>query len=150
MKRLIIVLLLLVIILTGCGSKEIKIYNDENVAEFNNILANIGDGSTKAYDLREYEECYAGRIPSFYCSRIEDIEDETESLDRIVQNLALLLGNKKRTMIILIDNDGSNSYYVATKLYDAGYTNVHYFNGGYERYVELQDEFVPETGECEC
>ncbi|MCK9471925.1 MAG: rhodanese-like domain-containing protein, partial [Bacilli bacterium] len=117
---------------------------------YNSILNKIGDGKTKAYDLREYEECYAGRIPGFYCSRIEEIEDEEEALNRIVSNLSLLLGNKKSTLIILIDNDGENSKYVADKLFSLGYKNVHYFKSGYDKYVSLQDDFVPESGDCDC
>ena len=145
-----LMIFLVAVILTGCGSKEIKVYSEENLEEFNEILTNIGDGKTKAYDLRVYEECYSGRIPGFYCSRVEDIQDETEALDRVIYNLTLLLGDKKRTLIILIDNDGENSDYVSKKLFDQGYSNVHYFKDGYERYVELQDGFIPETGECDC
>lgn len=149
MKK-IVTLLLLLIALVGCSKKEIKVYNDEELEKFNTVLENVGNGKTKAYDLREYEECYAGRIPGFYCSRVEEIEDEEDALDRIVENLGLLLGDKKRTMIILIDNDGNNSSYVANKLFSLGFTNIHYFDSGYSRYVELQDNFVPETGECDC
>lgn len=150
MRKYLLIIFLLVILISGCASKEIVVYSDDQVDEFNSILENVGDGKTKAYDLREYDECYASRIPGFYCSRIEDINNEIEALDRIVNNLSLLLGSKKNTLIILIDNDGKNSAYVASKLFDLGYKNVHYFKNGYEKYVSLNEDFVPESGECDC
>ena len=150
MKKYLTFIFLILFILNGCTGKDIRVYSDAEVEKYNTILNKIGDGKTKAYDLREYEECYAGRIPGFYCSRIEEIEDEVEALDRIVTNLSLLLGNKKSTLIILIDNDGSSSKYVAEELFSLGYKNIHYFKSGYEKYVSLQDNFVPESGECDC
>lgn len=150
MKKLTIMILFMLFVLTACGNKEIKVYQDIEVEEFDTILENVGNGKTKAYDLREYEECYAGRIPGFYCSRVDQIEGETEALDKIINNLKLLLIEKKKTLIILIDNDGKNSEYVATKLFNEGYTNIHYFKSGYDKFVELHENFVPETGECDC
>ena len=149
MKKLIIVLLMF-FVLTACTKKQIKVYTETNVEEFDSVLENVGNGNTKAYDLREYEECYAGRIPGFYCSRVEQIEDKTEALDKVVKNLELLLMNNKKTLIILIDKDGGSSEYVANKLFEDGYTNVHYFKCGYSEYVKLHADFVPETGECDC
>lgn len=150
MKKIIILMFFMLFVLSACGNKEIKVYTEADVSEFDSILENVGNGKTKAYDLREYEECYAGRIPGFYCSRVEQIENETEALDKVIKNLKLLLIDKKKTLIILMDNDGKNSEYVATKLFDEGYTNVHYFKSGYDKYVELHEDFVPETGECDC
>lgn len=150
MKKIIILMFFMLFVLSACGNKEIKVYTEADVSEFDSILENVGNGKTKAYDLRDYEECYAGRIPGFYCSRVEQIENETEALDKVIKNLKLLLIDKKKTLIILMDNDGKNSEYVATKLFDEGYTNVHYFKSGYDKYVELHQDFVPETGECDC
>lgn len=150
MKKIIIALFLLLFVLTGCMKGEIKVYSDEQIDEFNKVLENVGNGKTKAYDLRTYEECYAGRIPGFYCARVDEVEDEQTALDKIITNLSLLLGDKKNHMIILVDNADGNASYVASKLFEKGYKNVHYFENGYTRYVQLQKDFIPETGECDC
>lgn len=150
MRKGIMILILFLIFLTGCSKNEIKAYEDFEIEEFNEVLKNIGKGKTKAYDLREHEECVASRIPGFLCARFLVSEEEKASLDRVVENLAILLGNKKRTIIILMDNDGSNSKYVAEELLTRGYTNIHYFLSGYESYVRLQPDFIPESGDCDC
>lgn len=150
MKRILFSFVIILLTLSACGTKEIKVYSDEEIDEFNSILENVGNGKTKAYDLREYEECYAGRVSGFYCSQVEQIKDETAAMNRVVENLVLILGDKKNTMIILMDSDGSNSEFVSLKLFEKGYKNIHYFKSGYEKYVSFQDNFVPETGECDC
>lgn len=150
MKKLTIGLLLCFFILVGCGQTEIKVYSDDEFASFNSLLENIGNKKTSAYDLRDYDECYLERIPGFYCSGFANIEDEKESLDSVANNLMLILGAKKKQMIILMDNDGENSRYLANLLFENGYKNIHYFESGYARYVELHPDFIPETGDCDC
>ena len=150
MRKIVFILFLLLSLLTACVQKEIKAYDDTDIDEFNKVLDNVGNGKTKAYDLREYDECYNGRIPGFYCSRVYQSENKKEDLDKIIDNLKLLLGDKKRTMIILMDNNDGNAAVVAQELFISGYKNIHYFKNGYDRYVELQPDFVPEAGDCDC
>ena len=150
MKKILLIFFALFFVLTACSNKEIKVYTDAEVDDFNQILENVGNGKTKAYDLRAYDECYASRIPGFFCSRAKESENEKEDLDRIIENLTLLLGDKFRTMIILMDKDDINASYVAQELFEKGYKNIHYFKSGYDKYVELQTDFVPETGDCDC
>lgn len=149
MKK-VIFLLILTLTLVACNQGKIYTYSVDEVEEFNKILENVGNGKTKAYDLREYEECYAGRIPGFFCSRVYDFVDEDMMLDEIVNNLSILLGKKKNTLIILVDKDGKDAEYVANKLFEKGFKNIHFFQAGYETYVRLNPNFVPETGDCEC
>lgn len=143
-------LILLLFVLVACGKGEIKVYSVEEIADFDMILENVGTTGVKAYDLREYEECYAGRVPGFFCARIYEFAEEDNIFDEIVNNLELILGSKKDTLIILMDNDGSQAEYVANKLFEKGYSNIHYFKEGYEKYVELHPGFVPESGDCDC
>lgn len=149
-KVLIVLLLLLVPLLSSCDKENIKVYDDQDIASFNKLLNNIGNGKTKAYDLRKYEECYEGRIPGFYCSRVHKIENEQEALDKVVSDLSTILGNKYKTLIILIDGGNGNSNYVASKLEEKGFTNIRYFKNGYNKYVELVDDFIPDVGDCDC
>lgn len=148
MKKLIFIILL-VITITGCSKKEITIYEDHEINGFDEILKNIGNGTTKAYDLRSEEECYAGRIPKFFCARTKDINGKVKSLDTIYDNLVLLIGKKYNYMIILMDKNNGEAKYLADKLFSAGYYNIHYFKSGYDVYAEIKkDTFVPEIGEC--
>ena len=148
MKKL--VLLLLLACLVGCTSGKSFVYHDDELAKFDKVLENIGDGHTKAYDLRSEEDCLLGRIPGFFCMRTIDSSNNEKSLDTIFEHLSLLIGNDYAYLIILMDADGIDSAYLAGLLVDAGYRNVHYFASGYARYVYLKgDSFVPEVGPCE-
>lgn len=148
MKKLIFVILLLITV-TGCAKKEITIYEDDEIDAFDQILTKIGNGTTKAYDLRSEEECYTGRIPKFFCARTKDINGNVKSLDTIYENLVLLIGKKYSYLIILMDNNNGEAKYLANKLFLAGYYNIHYFKSGYDVYAEMRkDSFIPEIGEC--
>lgn len=149
MKRLTLIVFIL-ILLVGCNKKEVKVYMDSEVSEFNEILKNVGNGKTKAYDLRSYVDCYEARIPGFYCATIVNQKNEEKTINQIANDLTLILGKKKNTMIILIDYDGRRSEELTTILNEFGYYNIHYFKSGYARYVELNDDFVPESGDCDC
>ena len=148
MKRL--CLFAVLFLLVGCGKAEIHVYSDDEIDDFDKLLTNIGDGNTKAYDLRSEEICFLGRIPGFFCVRTTNSLGEEKTLDTIFEHLTLLVGNDYQYLIILIDDDGEDSAYLANLLVAAGYKNVHYFANGYNRYVEIKKEiFVPETGRCE-
>ncbi|MGD9605386.1 MAG: rhodanese-like domain-containing protein [Bacilli bacterium] len=147
MKR--VCLLLIICLLAGCKQGQIFVYQDDEIANFDKILINIGNGHTKAYDLRSEDECVLGRIPGFFCMRTTNSLGEEKSLETIFEHLTLLVADDYNYLIILMDNDGSDSTYLAGLLFDAGYQNVHYFASGYDKYAQLKgDEFIPETGEC--
>ncbi len=137
-------------VLVGCRSKEIKVYADEEIADFDALLQTASKSNAKRYDLRHQEHCRAGRIPGFFCARTNDSKGQEVSLDEIVENLKIILGKERKRLIILVDYDGNDANYVATKLFQEGYHNIHYFESGYECYANLKgSEFVPETGECD-
>jgi len=149
MKK-VFLLLFFLLLLTSCNNSKIKVYTNEEIDEFNKLLENVGKENIKAYDLRDYEECKAGRIKGFFCAKVYNFQNYDNVLDVIVSNITILLGKKKKTLIILIDNDGKDAEYVANKLKENGFQNIHYFQNGYLEYVRLNPDFVPETGECEC
>ncbi len=133
--------ILLLFFLSGCASESIKVYSDEDLKTFDELLARSGSNAIK-YDLRQEEDCLQERIPGFFCAR-----SGGKSSADIFEELVLIA--KKKTPIILIDDGGDEAYLLAEKLKKAGYRNIHYFQGGYERYVALKGkDFVPETGEC--
>lgn len=143
-------LLVILFLLVGCGKAVTHVYSDDKIDDFDKILTNIGDGNTKAYDLRSEEVCILGRIPGFFCVRTTNNLGEEKTLDMIFEHLTLLVGDDYQYLIILIDDDGDDSAYLADLLVAAGYKNVHYFENGYDRYAEIKkDSFVPETGPCE-
>lgn len=146
-KTINLLLLILLFLLSGCKTQG-KVYYDDDIDDFDKILTCIGDGNTKAYDLRSYYDCIEGRIPGFFCMRT--IRDGVErSLDEIADDLIILLGNKYNFRIILMDYDGKNCRYFTELMNEFGYFNIHYFKSGYHRYVELKgDDFVPDVGEC--
>mgnify|MGYP001073565795 CR=1 FL=1 len=145
----IIPFLLFLLLLSGCKSKEITVYQDADISKFDEILMNIGNGNTKAYDLRSMEDCREGRIPGFFCMRTINSNNEVRSLERIHSDLKSLLGNDYDYLIILMDYDGQEAAKLASLLFADGYYNIHYFESGYQEYVDLKgDLFVPETGDC--
>lgn len=149
MKR-ILILFTFILLFAGCVRREIHIYEDNEINDFDKVLTDIGNGKTKAYDLRGYDECTAERIPGFICIRTKDTEGNEKSLDTVVSDLGWKLGKRHGYLIILSDNHGEEASYVASKLFEMGYYNVHYFQNGYLRYKELKgSSFVPETGECD-
>lgn len=144
------VMFLLLLLLVGCSSGKVYVYQDNDIAQFDRILENIGNQKTKAYDLRSEEICKLGRIPGFFCMRTTNSLGEEKTLDTIFEHLQLLIGDDYQYLIILMDEDGSDSAYLAHLLLEAGYRNVHYFASGYHTYATLKgDGFVPEVGECE-
>lgn len=125
-------------------------YRDDELSAFDRILESIGDGYTKAYDLRSIEDCREGRIPGFFCARTVNSKGETKTLERIRDDLKLLLGKEYDNLIILMDKSGQDATKLAEMLFAEGYYNIHYFQSGYQRYVELKGaSFTPETGECD-
>jgi hypothetical protein len=142
-------IVLLLAFLCGCKNKEITVYQDEDLTDFDHMLENIGDGTTKAYDLRLLESCREGRIPGFFCARTVNSQGEVKTLARIRDDLKLLLGKDYGRLIILMDESGEEASQLASMLFAEGFYNIHYFQSGYQRYVELKgNTFVPETGEC--
>jgi len=130
----------------GC-KKQGQVYDE--VDGFNKVLTKIGDGKTKAYDLRHYDDCISGRIPGFYCMRTIFNEQE-RSIEELASSLILILGKKYNFCIILIDYDGTDSLEFKDIMNKAGFYNIHYFASGYQVYVELMgEEFIPATGECD-
>ncbi len=147
MKRLSFILLLL--LLSGCKTKEIKVYSDSQIEEFDQMLSLAEDGDSKTYDLRNEQDCRSGRIPGFFCVRIVNSKGLEKSLDQICEDLQLILGKDKGRLIVFMDYDGSDANFLSEKLFKAGYYNIHYFQSGYETYKNLKgSEFIPETGEC--
>lgn len=137
-------------LLAGCRSKEIRVYTDDEINEFDALLAIASKSNAKRYDLRHQDDCWAGRIPGFFCARTTDSQGRETTLDEIVENLKIILGKDRKRLIILMDDDGTDAAYVATKLFREGYYNIHYFKSGYECYANLKgSEFVPETGDCD-
>ncbi len=149
-KYFLLILLFVLPLIVACNSEAVRIYSDSEVSLFTKDIKKLGDGKTRAYDLRDFEECIEERIPKFYCSRILEIEDLKESLDAVVDSIELVLGPKKNTLILLIDSNGENSNYVADKLAEKGFTKIRYFKSGYNKYKELQADFIPEKGDCDC
>lgn len=148
MKKWLIIFLFFFLI--GCDKTAVHVYEDGDIAAFDEVCENIGDGHTKAYDLRVEPDCIAGRIPGFFCMRTVNSEDVIQPLDAIYENLKILIGKDYGYLIIFMDEDGTDAGYLAEKLAADGYDNIHYFKGGYDRYAELAGEdFVPETGECD-
>jgi hypothetical protein len=142
--------LVLMFFLIGCDQEKVTVYLDSDVEAFDEILLNIGNGHTKAYDIRSETSCIDGRIPGFFCMRTVDSEGIEKPLEEIASNLMLLIGNDYNYLIILMDEDGTSCHYLAEILANAGYRNIHYFQNGYESYVLLKgDSFIPEVGECE-
>ncbi|HEY8395436.1 MAG TPA: rhodanese-like domain-containing protein [Bacilli bacterium] len=136
------------IFLCGCTGGRVKVYSDEEIGAFDELLEKT-NVEAKRYDLRHEDDCRLGRIPGFFCVRNVNSKGEEKTLDQIYEDLTLIL-RKKSTPIILMDYDGSDASYLAEKLKAAGYSNVHYFGSGYERYASLEGEtFVPETGDCD-
>jgi len=146
-NKLIIMLFVVLFLLSACKSQG-KIYKDEDIDDFDRILNYIGNGNTKAYDLRSYNDCVAGRIPGFFCMRTIR-SGKVRSLEEIASDLMILLGDKYNFRIILIDYNGEDARHFTELMNNSGYYNIHYFAGGYNRYVELKgNDFVPEIGEC--
>jgi hypothetical protein len=146
----ILILFTFLFLCTGCVQKKIHIYADDEIEGFDKVLADVGNGNTKAYDLRSYDGCTAERIPGFVCIRTKDTGGNEKSLDTVVSDLGWKLGKRYGYLIILSDANGEEASYVAGKLFEMGYYNVHYFRSGYSRYKELKgNSFVPETGECD-
>lgn len=147
--RSILILIMMLLLLSACGRTKGKVYEDADIAEFDKVLMRVGDGKTKAYDLRSYDDCVAGRIPGFFCMRtMRDGKERT--VEEIATDLILLLGKKYNHLIIVVDYDGTDARRFAEIMNASGYYNIHYFAGGYDRYVALKgDDFVPETGGCD-
>jgi len=145
---LVLVLFLSCFLITGCSLKEIHVYSDDEIEEFDKLVSN-GKTKTKMYDIRSESVCIEGRIPGFICMRPTNSQGEERTLDKIFDYLILVIGDEYGYRIILMDNDGQDSRYIAEKLLDKGYYNVHFFSSGYNRYVELKgDSFIPEVGDC--
>ena len=148
MKK-ILLFALIILVLSGCAKKQIYVYSDDEINDFDKILENTGNGKTKAYDLRSEEKCFEGRIPKFFCMRTKNSLGEEISLDQIYENMKILLNDNYKTLIIFIDDGNNEASYLAEKLFRDGFYNIHYFKNGYERYRELKGEsFIPETGDC--
>lgn len=60
--------ILLLFFLSGCASESIKVYSDEDLKPFDELLARSGSNAIK-YDLRQEEDCLQERIPGFFCAR---------------------------------------------------------------------------------
>ncbi|MDD3999807.1 MAG: rhodanese-like domain-containing protein [Bacilli bacterium] len=148
MRKLLV--LFLFFFLCGCKNKEIIVYSDDEINDFDLILIQAQTHKSKTYDLRSEEDCRRGRIPGFFCVRSVNSKGIKKSLDQIAADLKLILGTDYNYLIVLIDEDGSEASYLADKLFSQGYYNIHYFESGFDQFVKLKgEEFVPEIGDCD-
>ena len=135
-KRL-MVPVLLVVVLTGCGQKEVqiiggadgptsiflsdKIGEDDSYTQIDQetakLMMDLDDGHV-IVDVRRQDEYESGHIPGAICIPNESITDsQPEELPDLGQ------------VILVYCRTGRRSKEASQKLYDMGYTNVYEFGG---------------------
>ena len=117
MKKLVILLFMILILVTGCGNvkEERKLISYEEV---NGIIENF-ENLEHVYiiDVREEDEYESGHLINSYnipLSRLDDIENENISKD---------------SKIIIYCRSGNRSKTAQEKLNSMGYTNVYDMGG---------------------
>lgn len=117
MKKLVILLFIILILVTGCGNvkEERKLISYEEV---NGIIENF-ENLEHVYiiDVREEDEYESGHLINSYnipLSRLDDIENENISKD---------------SKIIIYCRSGNRSKTAQEKLNSMGYTNVYDMGG---------------------
>ena len=113
-------LLLLIVSLAGCGSRE-----EENTASYQQITAeeakSMMDEQPHAVvlDVREQDEYDAGHIPSAVLLPIGTINEETAA--------SVIPG--KDTVVLVYCRSGNRSKTASQALVDLGYTQIYEFGG---------------------
>ena len=113
-------LLLLIVSLAGCGSRE-----EENTASYQQITAeeakSMMDEQPDAVvlDVREQDEYDAGHIPSAVLLPIGTINEETAA--------SVIPG--KDTVVLVYCRSGNRSKTASQALVDLGYTQIYEFGG---------------------
>jgi rhodanese-related sulfurtransferase len=117
MKKLVILLFMILILVTGCGNvkEERKLISYEEV---NEIIENF-ENLERVYiiDVREEDEYESGHLINSYnipLSRLDDIENENISKD---------------SKIIIYCRSGNRSKTAQERLNSMGYTNVYDMGG---------------------
>lgn len=117
MKKIIILLVMILILVTGCGTvkEERKMISYEDV---NGIIENYENlENVYIIDVREEEEFESGHLINSYnipLSRLDDIENENISKD---------------SKIIIYCRSGNRSKTAQERLNSMGYTNVYDMGG---------------------
>ena len=115
MKKLLIIL---IILLTGCSTEHKKVTPDE-------VYKNIDNSNVVILDVRTYEEYINGHIENSKNIPI----DEINSIDY-----------SKNTIIYVYCQSGNRSKKASQILYDLGYTNVYDMGGIVNWQYELEKE----------
>lgn len=122
MKKLLIILLIMTLIITGCGSM-VKNESNTKVAEYKRISAQeakavIDSEDVIILDVRTKEEHITGHIENSVLLPVTDIAKKAEEL--LVD---------KNAKILVYCRSGNRSAQAAKQLISMGYTNVYDFGG---------------------
>lgn len=118
--------------------KEVDLMYEED--ELTELLQEVYPANVMI-DLREREDYEAGHIDGFI---------NIPSSDG-VELMEYLQDNKlEKKSIYLMCYSGKRAAAAVDLLHDKGYKHLTYITFGYDDYVNSQDSFVPEVGECDC